>query len=490
MSRKLLSILAGPLSFALLLVLGAPEGMPEAAYMILASTLWIAIWWVSEAVPIPITSLLPLVLFPLTGAMNMDAVAAPYSRKIIFLFIGGFLLALAMEKWNLHRRIALYIISKVGTNMQQIILGFIFATWFLSMWISNTATTMMMLPIALSVIIQFRILKQEETTGDPDAFGKALILSIAYSASIGGLATLVGTPTNLIFADAVQEIYKVEMPFDQWIWFGFPVSLLLMLTTWWHMTRNAFKLSNRKVKGSEEVIKRELQSLGPMKAEEKIVLLVFSIVAFLWMSRRYLINPFFPSVDDVNIALVGALVLFLIPAPSKPEEMLMDWKTGLKLPWGVILLFGGAFAVAAGFEDSGLTAWIGDQLGGLQSLPFWLVFLIIISLVIFLTEVTQNMATCTLMMPIMAALSEVLGVHPFIVMSAIGITASCAFMLPVATAPNAIVFGSGFLRMKDMARSGFLLNLLSILIIFLMAYFILPYLWGIELMQFPEELKR
>ena len=486
----MLSIIAGPLVFCLLLLIGGPETMPESAFMVLASTIWIAIWWVSEAVPIPITSLLPLVLFPLTGAMPMDAVAAPYSRKIIFLFVGGFMLALAMEKWNLHKRIALFIISKVGTNMQQIVLGFILATWFLSMWISNTATTMMMLPIALSVILQFRILKQDENEKDPDAFGKALILSIAYSASIGGLATLVGTPTNLIFADAVQEIYDTEIPFDQWIWFGFPVALVLMLITWWHMTRNAFKLSNKKVKGASEVIRSEIKALGAMKAEEKIVLTVFSIVAFLWMSRRYLINPFFPRIDDVNIALLGAIALFIIPAPSKEGEAIMDWKTGLRLPWGVILLFGGAFAVAAGFQDSGLTAWIGDQLSELQSLPFWLVFLIIITLVIFLTEVTQNMATCTLMMPIMAALAEVLGVHPFIIMSAVGVTASCAFMLPVATAPNAIVFGSGFLRIKDMARAGFLLNILSILAIFLMAYFVLPTLWGLDLMTFPSELKR
>lgn len=487
MSNKLRFILAGPLSFFLLLAIGSPEGMPDAAFMVLASTVWIAIWWVSEAVPIPITSLLPLLLFPLTGAMTMDQVAEPYSRKIIFLFVGGFLLALAMQRWSLDRRIALRIISLVGTNMRQIVLGFILATWILSMWIPNTATTMMMLPIALSVIVQFKALSSDQSSDD--TFGKALVLCIAYSASIGGLATLVGTPTNLIFADAVKEIYQVDMPFDQWIWFGLPVSFLLMALTWWHLTRNAFKLSNKQVEGANTIIAKELKSLGKIKPEEKIVLGVFAVVAFLWMTRRYLINPYFPKVDDINIALGGAVLLFLIPAPSNTKEQIMDWNTGLKLPWGVILLFGGAFAVAAGFEISGLTAWIGEQLSGLQNYPFWFILIIIITLVIFLTEVTQNMATCTLMMPIMAALSEVLNVHPFIMMSSICVTASCAFMLPVATAPNAIVFGSGFLKIKDMMRAGFLLNILSIIIIFLMTYFLLPSIWGIDLMGFPVELK-
>lgn len=489
MSTKMLFILAGPLAFFLILLLGTPTGMPEQAYMVFASTVWIAIWWVSEAVPIPITSLLPLVLFPLTGAMSMNAVAEPYSRKIIFLFLGGFLLALAMQRWRLDRRIALRIIALTGTNMRQVILGFILATYILSMWIPNTATTMMLLPIALSVIVQFRTFDTDSgLTGDN--FGKALVLSIAYTASIGGLATLVGTPTNLIFADAVKKIYEVDIPFDQFMWFGFPISFILMLLCWWHLTRNAFKLSNKQVEGAATLIREELQELGAMKPEEKIVLGVFLATAFAWMSRRYLINPFFPKVDDINIALIAAISLFLIPAPSKPNTQLMDWQTSLKLPWGVILLFGGAFAVAAGFEASGLTAWIGEQLSGLSNYSFWMILIIIITLVIFLTEVTQNMATCTLMMPIMAALSEVLNVHPFAMMASICVTASCAFMLPVATAPNAIVFGSGFLKIKDMARAGFLLNIMAIITIFLCTYYLIPFVWGIELMQFPVELKK
>ena len=266
--------------------------MEAPAYNALACTVWIAIWWITEAVPIPATSLLPLVLYPLTGVMTTREAALPYSTPIIYLFVGGFILALAMERWNLHRRIALSIISKIGTNQKQIILGFILATGFLSMWISNTATTVMMLPIALSIITQFQSF---ETTGDNKTaiFGKALILSIAYSASIGGMATLVGTPTNLIFADSVKQIYNMEIPFDQWLWIGMPISAVLLFVCWWHLTNNAFNLSNKVVPGSSQIIRKQLAALGKMKIEEKRVLLVFVLVALAWISRRYLISPFF-----------------------------------------------------------------------------------------------------------------------------------------------------------------------------------------------------
>ena len=499
-SSKTISIILGPLIFLLMLILGAPEGMEPAAYMVLASTIWIAIWWVTEAVPIPVTSLLPMIVFPLTGALTMGQATEPYARPIIYLFLGGFLLALAMERWNLHRRIALTIISMVGTNMHQILLGFIIATGFLSMWISNTATTLMMLPIALSVIGQFDTFSgmDAEVKEGSKSFGKALILGIAYSASIGGMATLVGTPTNLIFANSVKKTYGSDSPyqlpemdiaFDQWMWFGLPISIILLAVCWWHLSHNAFKLSKTTVSGSREIIQGELAKLGKMKVEEKWVLAIFVVVAFGWITRRYLITPYFPAVNDTNIVLMGALALFVIPSSSKPKTFLMDWKTGLKLPWGVLLLFGGAFAVAAAFEISGLTAWIGDRLQLLKDVPFWLLLLIVITTVNFLTEITQNIATCTLMLPIMAALSGVIDVHPFGLMAGTCIAASCAFMLPVATAPNAVVFGSGYIKMKDMVRAGFFLNILSVIVILLFTYFALPLIWGIDMQSFPEVLK-
>lgn len=491
MPTKTLFLFLGPSLFLILLILGPFKGIPRSAFMVLACTLWIAIWWVSEAVPIPITSLLPLVLFPLTGVMKIGEAAAPFAKPIIFLFLGGFIIALAIERWNLHKRIALSIIAMVGTNMRQILLGFVLASGLLSMWISNTATTVMMLPIAISVVSQLQTLIKEQKSNHPGAetFGQALILSIAYSASIGGMATLVGTPTNLIFTESVREIYDVEVPFDQWFGVGLPISLSLLFVCWWHLSHNAFDLSKEKIVGGDQLIQKELKALGGLQREEKRVLVIFFLVALAWIARRYLIAPFFPNVDDTIIALMGAFCLFVVPAPSQPGKMLMDWQTALKVPWGVLLLFGGAFAVAASFEVSGLTVWIGEKLKLLQAIPFWVILLTIIAVVNFLTEITQNMATCTLMMPIMAALAGVLDVHPFILMTAACITASCAFMLPVATAPNAVVFAAGYLRIKDMIRAGFLLNILSVLVIMLFIYFLMPLIWGIELTGFPEEWK-
>lgn len=480
-------LLLGPAIFSIMLFMGAPAGMPAAAYGVLAATIWVAIWWVSEAVPIPITSLLPIVLFPLVSAMPMKAVTAPYATSIIFLFIGGFILALAMEKWNLHRRMALTIISWVGTNMQQIVLGFIIATGFLSMWISNTATTMMMLPIALSIIAQFKTFNASRAIPlqGADVFGKALVLSIAYSASIGGMATLVGTPTNLIFAQYVKEAYAVEISFAQWFWVGLPISLLLLTACWWHMTKNAFLLSTEQIPGSKQLIQQQLQNLGKISTEEKWVLGIFTAVALAWIGRSYLITPFFPKVNDINIALMGMLCLFIIPSTSRKGETLMDWKTALKLPWGVLLLFGGAFAVAAAFQFSGLTQWIGHQLIILKNVPIWLILFVIIAVVNFLTEITQNMATCTLMMPILAALAIAIDVHPYSLMAGTCIAASCAFMLPMATAPNAIIFGSNLFSMKDMVKAGFLLNIISIVLISLFIYFVFPVIWQIDITNFP-----
>jgi sodium-dependent dicarboxylate transporter 2/3/5 len=487
MNKNRFFIVLGPALFVILLIVGAPDGMSAAAWAALAGTLWIAVWWVSEAIPIPVTSLLPLVLFPITGVMDMTQTARSYSQPIIFLFMGGFILALAMERWNLHRRIALSIISLVGTNQRQILLGFVIAAGFLSMWISNTATTVMMLPIALSIIGQFRGFASDEV--DVDLFGKALVLTLAYSASIGGMATLVGTPTNLIFAQSVREFYGVEIAFDRWLLIGLPLSVTLLGVCWWHMSHVAFRLSHQPVEGSREIIQRELRGLGDMSGEEKWVLSIFCLVAFCWITRRYLITPLFPAVNDINIVLIGALLLYVLPAPSRKGEKLMDWQTTLKLPWGVLLLFGGAFAVAAAFEASGLAQWIGDQLALLQKVPFWLILLVIVGGVNFLTEITQNVATCTLMMPIIAALTPVIGVHPYGLMAATTIAASCAFMLPVATAPNAVIFGSGFLHIRDMVRAGFLLNILSIMVISLFCYFLLPLLWGIEMRSYPEVLE-
>ena len=477
LTKRNIIVLIGPLLFAILLLIETPSGISEEAFTAVACISWIIWWWVTESVPLAVTALLPLILFPLTGVMSLDQTAVPYSKQLLFLFIAGFILALALEKWNLHRRIALTIVSKIGTNQRQIVFGFILATWFLSMWMSNTAMTVMMLPIALSVVTQLE--KISKTQAETSNFGKALILSIAYAASIGGMATLVGTPTNLIFVDAVEKNFQVDFAFDEWMLFGFPISLILMLVTWWHLTFNVYKLGKETVPGSKAIIENELKKLGKISTEEKMVFIIFGIVALGWMFRSYLIKPFFPLVKDTHIALMGAILLFLLPAPNHKNEQLMDWKTAVKLPWGVILLFGGAFAVAAGFQESGLTSWIGAQLQLLKGIHVLMIFFVVIAVVNFLTEITMNMATCTIMMPIMAALASVIGVHPFLIMAAVCIASSCAFMLPMATAPNALVFGSERLKIKDMARAGFSLNLISILVITLFAYFVMPHLWNL-----------
>ncbi|MAJ52368.1 MAG: anion transporter [Flammeovirgaceae bacterium] len=491
MRHKIFFQILGPSVFFIMLWIGPPSEMSEPAFKVMAATIWIAIWWMTEAIPIPVTSFLPMILYPMTNAVSLKVIAPSYANPIIYIFVGGFILALAMQKWDLHKRISLSIISITGTNMRQIILGFILASAFLSMWISNTATTVMMLPIALSIITQFKEFNVASslTKKNTESFGKALILAIAYASSIGGIATLVGTPTNLIFSDAIEKFFGIVMPFDQWIGIGLPISLTILVTCWLILSYFAFSLRNEKVEGSANIIKDELKKLGKMSYEEKWVLTIFLIVAVAWITRRYLIAPFYPNVNDTIIVMIGAVSLFLIPSKNKKGSQIMDWKSAVKLPWGVILLFGGAFAVAQSFESSKLTLWIGAQLGGLSDIPFWVVLLIVVSVVNFLTEITQNIATCTLMMPILAALSGVLDVHPYGLMIGACIASSCAFMLPVATAPNAVVFGSGYLKVKDMVRVGFVLNVISILVITIFVYFLLPMIWGIDLLSFPLDLK-
>ena len=485
-----LAILAGPAAFLFIYVFVHPEGMSSEAHAILAGTVWIAIWWVTEAIPIGMTSLLPLVLFPLLGAMDIKSVSAPYGNNLIFLYIGGFVIALSMERWHLHRRIALTIISWVGTRMRMIVLGFIIATGFLSMWISNTATTLMMLPIGLAIVAQLQDLmkRSEEKIEGADSFGKALMMTIAYAASMGGVATVIGSPTNLAFTGIVKDTYGITIPFVQWMAFGLPIALILLAICWWYMTRVAFKLGNGQIPGSREIIRNALNELGPVKWEEKWILVVFVSVALAWIFGKYLQKNFIPGLNDTIIGLVGGLVLFALPARNENRERIMNWETAKRLPWDVLLLFGGGFAIAEGFKVSGLSQWIGDQLTLMQGLSLLTILIIVVALVNFLTEITSNVATCQLMLIIMIALAPIIDVHPYILMVPTAIAASCAFMLPVATPPNAVAFGSGYFSIRDMVRVGFLLNLISIIVIVIFSYFFLPMIWKINDIGFPAEM--
>ena len=483
-----LAILAGPAAFCLIYFFLHPSGMSPEAHAILAATVWIAIWWISEAIPIGATSLLPLILFPLLGAMDADQVASAYGDKLIFLYIGGFVIALAMERWHLHRRVALTIISWVGTRMRMIILGFIIATGFLSMWISNTATTLMMLPIGLAIVAQLQdlIKGSNEQLEGAESFGKALMMTIAYAASMGGVATLIGSPTNLVFSGAVEKEYGITISFIQWMKYGLPIALVLLAICWWYMTRVAFKLGNGQIPGSRQIIRTALKELGRIKWEEKWILAVFICVAVAWMSGKLLREYVSEGINDTAIGLIGGLLLFAIPTRTPNTFRIMDWNTAKRLPWDVLLLFGGGFAIAEGFKVSGLSQWIGDQLTLLQGLSLLVILFLVVALVNFLTEITSNVATCNLMMVIMIALAPVIDVHPYLLMVPTAVAASCAFMLPVATPPNAVAFGSGYFSIKEMVRVGFWLNVISIIVIVVYSYFFLPMIWNINELSFPE----
>lgn len=481
-SKKLIALLLGPIIFILFIIFQAPTGMSSNAFIMVGITLWIAIWWISEAVPIAVTSLLPIVLFPATGILNISETTAAFGDKYVFLYLGGFLLAIAIEKWNLHKRMALHIINSIGTNIYGIILGFMVATAFLSMWISNTATAVMMLPMGMSIV---STLKDNPTTDENEntIFGKTLMLSIAYAASIGGIATLIGTPPNLVFAGFVQKTYGIEITFSQWIKFGLPIAILLLGIAWLYLTRVAYKFKQVEFPGGKQEIKRLLRELGPIKKEEKIVFLVFIITALCWVTRSFIIQKFIPGIDDTAIAITAAIVLFIVPS-SKKNEPLIHWGDAVKIPWGIILLFGGGMALATGFETTGLAVWLGNQMGLLEGISLFLLVLIIITAVNFLTEVTSNLATTAMLMPILAPIAFNLNVNPFILMVATTVAASCAFMLPVATPPNAVVFGSGYLKISDMIKAGFWMNIVSIILLTLIVYFVLPLLWDLDALVF------
>ena len=477
MKVKNFGLILGPALFLIILLWFHPEGLSKEANAILASTIWIAMWWITEAVPIAITSLLPVVLFPLTGGMELAETTASFGHRYIFLYIGGFILAIAIERWNLHKRIALNIIQLIGTNVKNVILGFMVATAFLSMWISNTATSVMMLPIGMSIISQ--LMDNPKTVENENQnFGKALMLAIAYSASIGGMATLIGTPPNLVLATIVQETYGIEITFSKWFMFGLPISLILLAICWKYLTEIAFTFKQKKFPGGRNEINKQLKSLGKLSYEEKMVLLIFVGTAFAWITRSFLLQKLIPNLDDTIIAVIAGILLFILPASKSKNRKLINWEEAVKLPWGILLLFGGGLALAQGFKTSGLAEWIGGQLTLLEGASIFILLLFLIALVNFLTEITSNLATTAMILPILAPLSLVLDVNPFILMVGATVAASCAFMLPVATPPNAVVFGSGYLRIPDMAKTGVWMNLFSIIFLTIMVYFLLPILWG------------
>lgn len=460
----------GPFLFSIVFFLQPFHDLSVEANAVLACALWIATWWLSEALPIAATALLPIVLLPLVNGAPIIQTTAAYGDKMLFLFLGGFILAIGMQKWNLHKRVALVIISKVGSNANGILLGFILATGLLSMWISNTATTLMMITIAGALIKEIRELSNNKDY----AFFKAILLGIAFSASIGGVATLVGTPTNPIFVSIAHKLYGKEFSFLSWMSFALPFSLTMIGICWWILSRVVFKLHKEDLPIGNEIIHQELKKLGKLSYEERVVGIVFIITAVLWITRSFLLNKFIPGINDTVIAIAAATTLFIIPTKQDKSKPILTWDEAERLPWGVIILFGGGLSLAAAFESSGLAEWLGNQLTSVAGLPTFVIILIIAISVNFLTEVTSNVATASIMMPVLASLADAIGIHPYLLMVPATMAASCAFMLPIATGPNAIAFSVGELQIKDMIRAGVWLNVISSLLISLLVYLLLP----------------
>ena len=484
--RKLIATLAGPAIFFIILNLPAVEGLSANAQSVLATTSWVAIWWITEAIPIPITSLLPIILFPITGAAPLSTTTAAYGNSIIYLYLGGFVLALALERWNLHKRIALLTVYFIGTNPEKIILGFMFASFFISMWISNTATTMMMMPIALAVARQIEnSIAGRSSNSLSKTFGLPLMLGIAYASSIGGISTLIGTPTNAMFAAIVRDLHHQEVDFANWMTLAFPISFVLLFICWILLVKIIFRVSTAETSHHNSIIREELRALGPLSTDEKKVLFVFLFTSLSWMTSSLILKRVIPAIDDTIIAIFAVFLLFLIPSSNKGDR-LMNWDTAKKLPWDILLLFGGGLALAAGFQTSGLAAWLGSLLKE-QGISNYILILITVSFMVnFLTEVTSNVAVATILLPIISSTAIAMGFHPYPLMVAVTISASCAFMLPVATPPNAVVFSTGYIRIGQMARAGFILNIVSVAIVVLAIWLLLPAIWNIDPFTVPD----
>jgi len=495
--RQAIGLFAGLAVFIVLLVLPTPAGMEDKAWRMTAATALIAIWWVSEAVHPTVTALIPLALFPFLHILTPQEVSAAYADQVIFLFLGGFLIAMAMEKWHLHHRVALRILSHVGTSPWALTLGIMSTTAGISMWVSNVATTMIMLPIATA------ILAHADTQGydTKKGFGTALMLMVAYGASIGGVGTPVGTPPNVIFIGAFSKLFPAAPPiaFLQWMLFGVPAVVILVLVTWAYLAFVVFPFSSTGWQSDRQFILDRLQQLGPMSREEKKVLVLATTTALLWIFRADLplggvtlpgwsrLLPPPVTVQDSTVAMVMALLLFLIPADRQAGTFLLDWETAERLPWGVLILVGGGLALAAGVEKSGLAVWLGSRLTLVGDLsPLSGIFLVTL-LTTWVTEFASNTATATLMLPILAATAQAMRLDPLLLMVPATFAASvCNFMLPSATGPNAIVFASGHITVPQMVKAGIGLDLIGAAILTLLIYLLGIPVFGISLSSLPS----
>ena len=481
-----LGLIAGPLFGVIVFFLlpdsytgvdGSIRELPEAARMVAAIASVMAVWWMTEAIPVYVTALLPLALFPITGVADIKVVAASYGSPIVYLFLGGFMIALAIERWGLHQRLALNVLAAVGTRPTVIIGAFMALSALLSMWVTNTATTIMLLPVAVSVIALLP--NNDLADGKADSsFAICLLLGIAYAASIGGMGTIIGTAPNVFVVSFMKEQLGRDIGFLEWMRFGVPLVIVFVPIAWLLLTRFIYPQHGTDIAGAHQLLKEEREQLPPFSRGELLTLIIFLATAAAWVSRPLLNSLAFgewqplAGLTDSGIAIIGAVALFLCPVSLRRREFLMDWESTLKLPWGLLILFGGGLALAARLSDSGFSEYLASVAAGMEGLPFWFVVMFVTASVVFLTELTSNTATTATLVPVFLAVAMGLGMAPEMLIMPATFAASCAFMLPVATPPNAVVFGSGYVRVGQMTRAGFWLNLVAIIVISLGSWLI------------------
>ena len=487
---KFLGLIIGIVFLMITCLFSSPETLNTKAWLTLGVAMLMATWWLTEAIPLPVTGLLPLIFFPILGVSSIKETAQAFSHPIIFLFMGGFIIGLAMQHTGLHKRIAYYIIAKFKNGPKSLIFGFMCATAFLSMWISNSATAIMMLPIALSIITVF---KEDKNTAKNNNFNKALVLSIAFSATIGGIATIIGTPPNTVMAAMLSELYNYEINFLDWLKIGLPTSLILLPITWVVLTFLCFPLDSS-IMIKNKIINDKIKELGKISQDEIMVGVVFIITASLWISRKWVssaLENIIPSgaLNDSTIAISAAIILFIIPSNRPNRDRLINWDVAQSIPWGALILIGGGLSLATVINSSGLAAWIGSLSSNLSGISIIFIVLISIASIIILTELTSNTATASTFIPIFGATALGLGQDPLLLIIPATLGASCAFMMPVATPPNTIAYASGYLKISDMIKAGVWLNIISLIVIGIIIALILGPVFNVELNKIPLWIK-
>lgn len=470
--RDLISLLAGAALFILMLLVN-PFHVSQQANMVLAVAALMVTWWVTEAIPMPVVAMLPLILFPLMDIASIKATAASYGDSIIFLFLGGFMLGLAIEKWNLHTRIALFIIQATGTSGDRIVLGFILSTGFISMWLSNTATTMMMFPIAASII--HVVNENRAGMGNLKNFSLTVMLAIAYASNFGGIATIIGTPPNVAFVAFMQNKYNYTFQFVDWMLICAPIAIVLMIVLYFVMTKWLYPNHLKPDSSTKMVIKKKIEELGPMNTAEKRVLVIFSCTAFLWITKDIINTAGLVSLDDTMIAMIGATALFIAPSGMKEKSTrILEWKDTTRMAWGILLLFGGGIALASALEKAGLIESLGQWMAGFAGSNVLVLIVIIAIMSIFVSELMSNIAQVIVFSPVIGGIADAMGINPLLLGLPMALAASCASMMPMGTPPNAIVFGSGHIKLNQMVKTGFVMNVISVILIAIFSYYVLP----------------